>query len=502
MKLNADIIYQNLKNHLNVAISGPADSGLKLCRPEFYLDNAQVFLENHVYVCSADHLPAGPVIGNNVVLIALGNSENLSSFKDRCSIISVDDGASIFEVFNIVQKVFNKYETWDESINNILRQSVSLQELLNESREIIGNPMLLIGSSFNYLAITDAEYLNEKMNINFDSEIFDPALLTRFLSVHEMSTKVREPLLLNLENRNTLSVNIFDRDEYLGCLTVFEEFRPFHDSDAAVCAYFAGVLKQGIQGNPVFTSRRAILRNALYDIVNDVPVDYEHRRILSSDNHSRNFVCLKILPGRQSEHIPMSYIVSVMESKFPESVAFINDDNIVALVDARGACADDMKTNNALPLLLQGMDLSCGVSDEFTNLFEIKSYYLQADAALFHGLASNSSSGIFFFRDYMLYELLKNAPGQLPVELYFPRGLALLRQHDENSPLSYMETLRVYLNNNMSVTKTAAALFVHRSTLIERMERINDILKTDLSDPDNRLLINLLLKLHNPGSGK
>ena len=57
MRLNADIIYHNLKKLLNVSIHGICENGLTLFRPEFYLDKTSGFAKNHVYVCSADHLP-------------------------------------------------------------------------------------------------------------------------------------------------------------------------------------------------------------------------------------------------------------------------------------------------------------------------------------------------------------------------------------------------------------------------------------------------------------
>jgi DNA-binding PucR family transcriptional regulator len=69
-----------------------------------------------------------------------------------------------------------------------------------------------------------------------------------------------------------------------------------------------------------------------------------------------------------------------------------------------------------------------------------------------------------------------------------------LAEHDAESSVSYMETLFVYLNNNMNITKTANDLYVHRSTLLERIARIERELESDLQNSDERLRIQLLLK--------
>ena len=66
-----------------------------------------------------------------------------------------------------------------------------------------------------------------------------------------------------------------------------------------------------------------------------------------------------------------------------------------------------------------------------------------------------------------------------------------LKYQDENTGTQLYETLRVYLQNHQSATKTAAALYIHRSTLLYRIEKIEKILKADLNDPDDQLYLML-----------
>ena len=47
------------------------------------------------------------------------------------------------------------------------------------------------------------------------------------------------------------------------------------------------------------------------------------------------------------------------------------------------------------------------------------------------------------------------------------------------------------LKINQSATKTAAALYIHRSTLLYRIEKIEAALKSDLTDPDELLYLML-----------
>ena len=92
-----------------------------LNRPEFYLDRSQSFEENSVYVCSADHLPQTPELGENVCLVCLGEHWNLNAYYERCSVILIHGSQDIFRIFNLVQEVFNQYDTWEERLWFILR---------------------------------------------------------------------------------------------------------------------------------------------------------------------------------------------------------------------------------------------------------------------------------------------------------------------------------------------------------------------------------------------
>ena len=188
MKLCADILYWRLKEELKaVELHGAGSMELTLSRPEFYLDRTQTFEKNRVYVCSADHLPTRPSLRENVCLVCLGQHWNLTAFYDRCSVIVVETDTDIFRVFNLVQRIFDRYEVWEETLWHILRHGASLPQMLEVSRSILSNPMLLIGSDFRYLAVTDEGYFQKNLGIRLDTETFDAEKMATFLSLHDLS---------------------------------------------------------------------------------------------------------------------------------------------------------------------------------------------------------------------------------------------------------------------------------------------------------------------------
>lgn len=492
MKLCADILYWRLKEELKaVELHGAGSMELTLSRPEFYLDRTQTFEKNRVYVCSADHLPARPSLRENVCLVCLGQHWNLTAFYDRCSVIVVEADTDIFRVFNLVQHIFDQYEAWEERLWHILRHGASLPQMLEVSRDILSNPMQLIGSDFRYLAVTDEAYFQKDLGIRLDTETFDAEKMATFLSLHDLSTHVHEPLLLELQGARTLSVNVFDQEEYLGCLTVFEAFRPLRDSDRSLAVFLAKLLRQAIQQNPVLASTRSAVRRALRSVIAGQPVDFELRRALSQENGKTDWVCVRLQPKRGAAPLPGAYLSAALEERHPGAMAFEYERTVAAFLPA--AQAERETTAQLLPLL-DRLGLICGVSSAFSNLYEANQAWFQASSALQNGLLQDGNATVFYFQDYLLLQLLSGALAGRPSWIYYPDGLKKLKAHDESSQVSYLETLRVYLDNNLSVTKTAAALYLHRSTLLDRLAHITQLLGCDLKNPDFCLTLGILLR--------
>ena len=70
-----------------------------------------------------------------------------------------------------------------------------------------------------------------------------------------------------------------------------------------------------------------------------------------------------------------------------------------------------------------------------------------------------------------------------------------LKKHDEENQTQYMETLRVYLEQHLSATQAARELFIHRSTFLYRLDRIKEILQSELDDPEEIFYLELSFRL-------
>jgi sugar diacid utilization regulator len=139
--------------------------------------------------------------------------------------------------------------------------------------------------------------------------------------------------------------------------------------------------------------------------------------------------------------------------------------------------------------------LKAGISNEFDDIFKVKSFFLQAEKAYETGFETDPSNSIYHFKDYAVPYILAQYGNELPLEMICCEGLMRLREYEKDSSVEYFKTLITYMRNNMNAIKTSKDLYIHRSTMLFRLNRIKEILQMDLNDPDQRLYLEISLRL-------
>ncbi|QXE20058.1 helix-turn-helix domain-containing protein [Clostridium ragsdalei] len=67
--------------------------------------------------------------------------------------------------------------------------------------------------------------------------------------------------------------------------------------------------------------------------------------------------------------------------------------------------------------------------------------------------------------------------------------------YDKKHRREYTKTLKIYLQNNLSVTKTIRHLYMQRATFLYQLKRILEISKLDLDDPKVNLHLLIVFEI-------
>ncbi len=135
----------------------------------------------------------------------------------------------------------------------------------------------------------------------------------------------------------------------------------------------------------------------------------------------------------------------------------------------------------------------CGVGTSSHDLSTWRTSFRQAGQALEMARRLEERKPLYF-PDLSIYRLLLQIEHNPELIAFQDETLGPLLSYDGGGEL--IHTLELYFEHNGNLSKTAEALFVHRNTLIYRMERIAEITGLDLNKPETRLAIQLALHIY------
>ncbi len=134
-----------------------------------------------------------------------------------------------------------------------------------------------------------------------------------------------------------------------------------------------------------------------------------------------------------------------------------------------------------------------GISGPVTALVDWPAVYQEALQSMQHGqklklnhLVEFSSLGV-----YQLLGQLEDVPA---VRVFTKQIIGPLVDYDRAHGSSLVQTLDAYFNHHGNISQTAESLFIHRNTLLYRLDRIQELTHQDLDQANRRLALQLALK--------
>ncbi|MGX8715173.1 MAG: PucR family transcriptional regulator, partial [Lachnospiraceae bacterium] len=203
-----------------------------------------------------------------------------------------------------------------------------------------------------------------------------------------------------------------------------------------------------------------------------------------------NYLVLEFSFLRQKEiGFSTEYFCSQIENTFGNCVAFSAEDVICCVMNL--TLTDEVHFMDKLPYFLRDNLCKAGLSNPCENFFSLHTSFSQARQALMLGQQHDPHFWSYRFSDYTFqYLLMQNTREYAPSQVIHP-ALTLLKKHDGQKGTGYFQTLKVFLENNMNASQTAKALYIHRSTFLQRLEQIEKLTRIDLRNMQERAYLQL-----------
>lgn len=165
---------------------------------------------------------------------------------------------------------------------------------------------------------------------------------------------------------------------------------------------------------------------------------------------------------------------------------------------AREAAIDRYLTQLCIRLESQypGARFLVGKSQPGSKLSEIQHAFIQAKRCLLSDSLIENHGKLISYQELGFYQLLYEIPSSEYPKQYAASVLEPLLSYDYENGSDLYATLCTFLHCRYNKVQTAKSLYLHRNTLLGRLEKIEQILGISLESPDALFHLQAAIKIH------
>lgn len=403
------------------------------------------------------------------------------------------------EVINTILDVFEAFQKWEAELKEAVAQAQNIQYMLDISAYALPFPTVIsnafgnvVGYSKGYeqYAETDPYWASiihkQKMDdMVFAENVYD----ARMNSIKDWDTTAR--IFQTMQNP-IIGMHLTINEEIVGSIVIIEA---------------GGVLTIGV------CQVAELLRDSLSKALNVRGKDAELRTVMAiaeeyldgkNVDTGRLWDTIVKYTGREDEDMELILMKNLLRSDFSykNNLAYrmtSQENRTFGLVfhEYVGVilCSDrEREFLNQFQNKLQRTEFIMGVSLLFSDVHAMQKAGNQAALALMSG--SQDAGSVNHCVDHAYTYFLNKLAGDksFGTELIHP-GVLQLKKYDEKHNTNFYETLYQYLLQERNVVATAKSLFIHRNSMIYRLQRIEKLLNVNLDDPNMRIYLLLSFQI-------
>ena len=501
MRIPLAYLLDTLQKNCRLLHNGILRCDALVSRPRFLLDDAHIE-GNRLYI--ADEATAKS---------AAASLPASSAILTVSSADTAIHGAAIFDkttpeaLMNLTQDVFDRCESWDDALRTAAA-SGEMRELLDEIEAMMGNPILLRKSNYAIVACSSEVFSNPDL----------APLRGTHLPYEQVNALKRDPLFNHYRDAKTpfflpahvtgmrsLSVNLFLDDEASYRLSAIPILTPLSESAAfllGLCVeYVTQVLRSsfiaGRQADP--SGRRERLVDLLKTGLDNENADFivlEQGFVSLGWLPTHEYCCLAIkIASLDYLNHTVELLCNQLEGLLPGACVFEHNDCIAAFINLSRMGTTVEQAMQKCVYFLRDNDLRTGISNTFSAFYELRNYYKQAHIALDFASRPQAFQWIQYFADVVLDYILEQSNRELPLHFICSEKILNIKRYDQEHQTDFYATLECYIKNKFNAVQTAKELFIHRSTFLYRMDRLQTLFGLDLTERDSLLYVLLSMKM-------
>ena len=346
------------------------------------------------------------------------------------------------------------------------------QSIINQMRDTIDKTIGVLDSDFTIIACSDLARIGEAFNtadfLNTDSTTESFKVMNNI--VRPLGSQESNDYYVFVEGSDIIS------EKFCALLSVsFTNIKFYYDEKY---------------------DRRNFIKNIILDNILPGDIYLKARELCFNSEVYRSVVLIRMLDNTDLS------VYDIIQNLFPDKnkdfVISINETDVALVKEVK----DDISSKDIENLASSIADtlsgefychVVIGIGSTVDNIKDLARSFKEAQAALEVGKVFDTDKTIVNYDNLGIARLIYQLPTTL-CETYlrevFKRGSIESLDHET------LFTIQRFFENNLNVSETSRKLFVHRNTLVYRLEKIKKITGLDLREFDHAIIFKIALMVN------
>ena len=507
MEIKSSTVFFLLSKQFSIVFNKQPKADNTLQYPQKY--QGELLHPEVLYVLNYEQYIQNKNIANGKSLI-ITHTSPVSSLLDGTSgsVAFISEDTPVDDLMTFLARIFIDLQIWDGDFKQAHRDNSNLFALLDIGHRMFDYPIVIMDEFFTRIAYT-SDYIEKRGLWNPDiGRVPVDELKVLFSNEAFVNTfDFNESYVFKHDfSRDTVLCKNVRRDgRYIARVVAHLVNQDISRGEIMLFDIIADNLAIGLNNYSHFRQQQNAedpVRELMYKLLNRDDNTISPNETISalsryswSTNHNYTILLFEF-SGRVRSEASLMIFCSLLESKTTHSKSIIRDGHVICMVN---------QTLNKVSKSIEGVvsaitefvrenNCQVGISDMFTNFpafANINDYYDQAQIALRIGQKKEVQSLFFSFNDYKIDYIMEQIVKNYRVEQLSHYALLTLIKYDELNKTEYVKTLYFYLLHNHNISLAADSLYIHRSTLLRRIEKIIELTDLNMEHMDD--IIHLLV---------
>lgn len=476
-----------------------------------FFNTSDVLMADILYIGCVSELPEEPP-ETYLNLLCIKDKDLPTQYIDNTHsrIILLDENTSLKSVYNdasqFLEDQYRKLTASKKMLECLVRGN-SVQEIIDVGYELLGNPIQLMDTSLKTIAFTK--------DVKTDVPIWNDFVAfgkTSFEVLSNLINHVDFESILNSKDPKVYESDIFNfkwtglpvyaKGMIIAHTTVFGFNKPFNDADLNILAELCNAISLTMQKSQLtlHSKKQAydfFIKNMLSDNYKEIDKMEEKLKYFNLTAKRNWYLVTVDISEFDHSMFTLEYLQGTLESLIPNASSVVYDQKILIILKHDGIKDLTIHDLPAFVDFLKKGEIYAGVSRRFHSFGDLRANYLLSAIASNVAVKLKIQGNLLFYDDCIPQLVIDLAHQHLSREDLCNSSLLRLIEYDKNNLTPFTQTLFHYLTNDRNIASVANSLHVHRSTVLYRIERIQEILERRMEDSEFRFNLLLSFKILN-----